>query len=135
MIALAFALGVWASDVVIERLRIEDPGVIVWDEFVGQWIALLPLVIAPRGWSCIVLGFALFRVFDIWKPWPVSWADRRVKGGLGVMTSSRGSTRLPCSRSPRRCSCKAELLGSHSARTGVREQALFCKESRWMCFR
>jgi phosphatidylglycerophosphatase A len=89
VIASAFALGVWASDIVIERLRIEDPGVIVWDEFVGQWIALLPLFwIArdrPHEWYWIVAAFVLFRIFDIWKPWPVSWADRRVKGGFGVM--------------------------------------------------
>jgi len=85
VIALAFALGVWVSNVVIARLRIDDPGVVVWDEFVGQWIALLPLVVAPRNWPWVVVGFALFRLFDICKPWPVSWADRRVKGGFGVM--------------------------------------------------
>ena len=85
IIVLAFALGVWASNVVIERLRISDPGVIVWDEFVGQWITLLPLLIWPGHWVCILVGFFLFRLFDVWKPWPCSWADRRVKGGFGVM--------------------------------------------------
>jgi phosphatidylglycerophosphatase A len=81
----AFALGVWASDIVIRRLGIEDPSVVVWDEFVGQWIALLPLVVAPRGWLWIVAAFVLFRIFDVWKPWPASWADRHVKGGFGAM--------------------------------------------------
>lgn len=85
LVALAFALGVWASNVAIARLRIDDPGVVVWDEFVGQWIALMPLVVLPRAWPWIFVGFALFRLFDVWKPWPVSWADRRVKGGFGVM--------------------------------------------------
>ncbi|MBX3699251.1 MAG: phosphatidylglycerophosphatase A [Dokdonella sp.] len=85
IIVLAFALGVWASNVVIERLRISDPGVIVWDEFVGQWITLLPLLIWPGHWVWILVGFFLFRLFDVWKPWPCSWADRRVKGGFGVM--------------------------------------------------
>jgi phosphatidylglycerophosphatase A len=85
LVALAFGIGVWASDVAIDRLRLEDPGAVVWDEFVGQWIALLPLVFAPRGWAWVIAGFALFRLFDIWKPWPVSWADRRINGGLGVM--------------------------------------------------
>lgn len=85
VVAIAFAIGVWASNVAIARLRIADPGAVVVDEFVGQWIALLPLVVAPRAWPWIVDGFALFRVFDVWKPWPVSWADRRVKGGFGVM--------------------------------------------------
>ncbi len=84
-IALAFAIGVWVSDVVIERLRISDPGVIVWDEFVGQWISLLPLLIWPAQWPWIIVGFFLFRLFDVFKPWPCSWADRRVKGGFGVM--------------------------------------------------
>jgi phosphatidylglycerophosphatase A len=39
----------------------------------------------PREWPWVICGFALFRVFDILKPWPVSWADRKVPGGLGVM--------------------------------------------------
>jgi phosphatidylglycerophosphatase A len=85
VIALAFALGVWASNIVIAKLHIEDPGVIVWDEFVGQWIALAPLLWIALDWRWIVAAFVLFRVFDVWKPWPVSWADRRVKGGFGVM--------------------------------------------------
>ena len=84
-IVIAFAIGVWASNIVIGRLNVEDPGVIVWDEFVGQWIALFPLVIEPRSWPWIVAGFVLFRVFDVWKPWPASWADRSVKGGIGAM--------------------------------------------------
>lgn len=84
-IAIAFVLGIWASNVVIERLSISDPGVIVWDEFVGQWITLLPLVVMSRHMLWIVAGFFIFRLFDIWKPWPCSWADRVVKGGFGVM--------------------------------------------------
>ena len=85
IIIASFAVGVWASNVVIERLHISDPGVIVWDEFVGQWISLLPLLIWPGHWIWILAGFFLFRLFDVWKPWPCSWADRRVKGGFGVM--------------------------------------------------
>lgn len=85
VIAAAFVIGVWASTVVVRRLRIEDPGVIVWDEFVGQWIALCPLLLWPRHLAWVAVGFVLFRIFDVWKPWPVSWADRHVKGGLGVM--------------------------------------------------
>jgi phosphatidylglycerophosphatase A len=84
-IAIAFAIGVWASDIVIRKLAVEDPGVIVWDEFVGQWIALIPLVVAPRSWLWIAAAFVLFRVFDVWKPWPASWADRSIKGGFGAM--------------------------------------------------
>ena len=78
----AFVLGVWAAQRVIERLRIEDPGLVVWDEFVGLWIALIAV---PGGWAWVVIGFGLFRLFDIAKPWPVSWADARLKGGFGAM--------------------------------------------------
>lgn len=85
VVALVFVVGVWASNVAIARLRIADPGAVVVDEFVGQWLALLPLVVTPRTWPWTIAGFALFRLFDVWKPWPVSWADRRVKGGFGVM--------------------------------------------------
>lgn len=85
VVVLAFAGGVWASNVAIARLRIADPGAIVWDEFVGQWIALAPLLFFAHDWRWVLAGFALFRLFDVWKPWPVSWADRKIKGGLGVM--------------------------------------------------
>lgn len=84
-LVVAFAIGVWASNIAIPRLRIADPGSIVWDEFVGQWIALAPLLWFGYDWRWVLGGFALFRLFDVWKPWPVSWADRNVKGGLGVM--------------------------------------------------
>jgi len=81
-IVLAFAIGVWASAWVVRRSGVQDPQVVVWDEFVGVWIALLA---APAGWAWTLAGFALFRLFDIWKPWPVGWADERIHGGLGVM--------------------------------------------------
>lgn len=78
----AFALGVLASQWVIGRIQVQDPSVIVWDEFVGLWIALAA---APAGWPWALAGFLLFRLFDIWKPWPVRWADDHVEGGLGAM--------------------------------------------------
>lgn len=84
-LVLAFALGVRVCDWAVRRLRIDDPDAVVWDEFVGLWIALAPLVVWPRGNWWILAGFMLFRLFDIVKPWPVSWADRRIGGGLGVM--------------------------------------------------
>lgn len=79
---LAFALGVWAGNWVIDRTGINDPGVVVWDEFIGQWLALF---LVPAGWPWVAAAFALFRLFDIWKPWPVRWADRRLHGGFGAM--------------------------------------------------
>ena len=79
---VAFALGVWAAQWVIKRIRVEDPSVVVWDEFIGMWIALAAI---PAGWLWVVAAFAAFRLFDIWKPWPVSWADDHVAGGYGAM--------------------------------------------------
>ncbi len=82
VLLIAFIIGIWAGGWVIAKTGIEDPSVVVWDEFIGQWIALL---LAPAGWLWMLGGFALFRLFDIWKPWPVSWADRKLHGGLGAM--------------------------------------------------
>ncbi len=82
MVAVAFFVGVWICGVSGRELGVHDHGGIVWDEFVGFWITMAA---APSGWGWIVVGFLLFRLFDIWKPWPIRWADRRVSGGLGVM--------------------------------------------------
>ena len=78
----AFAIGVWSSNVCIGKYGAEDPKQVVVDEIAGQWLVLL---VVPPGLLDYALGFILFRVFDILKPWPVSWADRTIKGGLGVM--------------------------------------------------
>ncbi|PWK88695.1 phosphatidylglycerophosphatase A family protein [Fulvimonas soli] len=83
VLLVAFAVGVWACDVAGRALGVDDHRSLVWDEFVGQWIALAPALWAP--WWAVALGFALFRLFDVWKPWPIGWLDRRLKGGLGVM--------------------------------------------------
>ena len=91
VLVLAFALGVWACDVAGRRLGVDDHRALVWDEFVGQWIALAaaPLGLARSSWpwmaAFMVAGFLLFRLFDVWKPWPIRVADRRVHGGFGVM--------------------------------------------------
>ncbi|MDR3438287.1 phosphatidylglycerophosphatase A [Telmatospirillum sp.] len=79
---VVFLVGWWAADRVVTDMGVEDPGLIVIDEVVGQWLVLLPVPLEP--WHYL-LGFVLFRLFDIAKPWPVSWADRQIKGGLGVM--------------------------------------------------
>lgn len=59
-----------------------DSGGVVWDEWVGF---LLTMTVAPPGWLWIGAGLCLFRLFDIWKPWPIRAVDRSVGGGLGVM--------------------------------------------------
>jgi phosphatidylglycerophosphatase A len=85
VLVLAFAVGVWACNVAGRALGVDDHRSLVWDEFVGQWLALLPLLLLSSPWWTIVIGFALFRLFDVWKPWPIGWLDRHLKGGLGVM--------------------------------------------------
>jgi phosphatidylglycerophosphatase A len=64
------------------RLGVHDHPGIVWDEIVGY---LVTMAFAPPGWLWIGLGFVLFRLFDIVKPWPIKWCDRQVGGGLGIM--------------------------------------------------
>ena len=59
----------------------DHPG-IVWDEMAGYWLTMTAL---PASWSWALAGFVLFRLFDIWKPWPISWLDRQVHGGVGIM--------------------------------------------------
>ncbi|HKT17131.1 MAG TPA: phosphatidylglycerophosphatase A [Stellaceae bacterium] len=78
----AFALGCWAADIALRETQTRDPGWIVIDEVVGQWLTLLA---APASLAGYASGFVLFRLFDIWKPWPVSLADRKLEGGFGVM--------------------------------------------------
>ena len=77
-----FAAGCWASSRVAEASAVKDPGTIVVDEVAGQWFALLTVALDPLSYFS---AFSLFRVFDIWKPWPVHWADRHLQGGLGIM--------------------------------------------------
>lgn len=83
VIVIGFAIGVWACDVAGRALGVDDHRSLVWDEFIGQWIALLPALLAP--WWAVVLGFGLFRLFDVWKPWPIRYLDQHLKGGFGVM--------------------------------------------------
>ncbi|MFM1895718.1 MAG: hypothetical protein RLZZ385_792 [Pseudomonadota bacterium] len=82
VVLVAAAAGVWICDVSTRRLGVHDHPGIVWDEFVGYWITMF---LAPDGWLWVVVGFVLFRLLDILKPWPVKWADRDVQGGLGIM--------------------------------------------------
>ena len=59
-----------------------DPGCVVIDEIFGMFITLFA---ASRHWAVVVAAFLLFRLFDIWKPFPISWLDRHINGGLGIM--------------------------------------------------
>lgn len=79
---VAFGIGVVLVERVVRRYDLGDAPAIVWDEIAGCWLAL---AVVPKSWPWVVAAFALFRLGDIAKPWPVSWADRSVSGGLGVM--------------------------------------------------
>lgn len=81
-LALLFGLGVYVCGVASRALGRADPGGIVWDEMVGYWLAI---ALVPVSWAWWLAAFVLFRVFDIWKPWPIRQLERRVGGGLGVM--------------------------------------------------
>ena len=75
-------VGIFSADEAAKRIGVADPGSIVIDEVAGQFLALV--LIAP-SWIGYAVGFAAFRFFDIVKPWPVSWADRKIKGGFGIV--------------------------------------------------
>jgi phosphatidylglycerophosphatase A len=81
-IALAFLLGIWACRVTGRNLGAADHGGMVWDEFVAF---LLVLAILPHGVAWQAAAFVLFRFFDILKPPPIRWFERRYHGGFGVM--------------------------------------------------
>ena len=80
--ALVFAAGVAICRKTSRDLGVHDHPGIVWDEILGY---LVTMAAAPAGWLWMLVGFVLFRLFDILKPWPIGWADRRVAGGLGIM--------------------------------------------------
>jgi phosphatidylglycerophosphatase A len=77
-----FAFGVYLCEQTSKDLGVHDHGGIVWDEWIGLWITYLAL---PAGIEWIIIGFALFRFFDILKPWPIKWLDEKVHGGFGIM--------------------------------------------------
>lgn len=81
-LVLLFVLGIWCCEFTGRALGVSDHGAIVWDEIVAM---VGVLVTVPPGWGWGIAAFVLFRLFDIWKPFPVRWADRHIKGGLGVM--------------------------------------------------
>lgn len=77
-----FLVGWWASSLYVRRRHVADPQEVVIDEVAAQWLVL---AVAPPSLTHYALGCALFRIADIVKPFPASWADRKLHGGLGVM--------------------------------------------------
>ena len=82
MVAVLFVIGVWACAVTGRALGVVDHGAIVWDEVVAM---LLVLMYTPFAWVWYVIAFFVFRAMDIWKPFPIRHADRKIKNGFGVM--------------------------------------------------
>jgi phosphatidylglycerophosphatase A len=82
VVVLITVLGIFGAQQTIRELGREDPREVVVDELAGYLVTMLWL---PISWVSVGAGFCLFRLFDIWKPWPVRWADTQVKGGLGAM--------------------------------------------------
>jgi phosphatidylglycerophosphatase A len=81
-LVVLFVVGIPLCERTTRALGVHDHPAIVWDEIVGY---LLTMLLAPEGWGWVLVGFVLFRLFDIVKPFPIGWVDRRVRGGLGIM--------------------------------------------------
>lgn len=81
VLLMAFA-GIYICGRAAELAGVHDHPAIVWDEIVGFLIAMF---LIPVSWHSVLLAFVLFRVFDIFKPWPISWLDKHCHGGFGIM--------------------------------------------------
>ena len=81
-IAAVFIIGTIATHIYCTQTGRVDPGEVVVDEVAGQWI---PLLVAGANPLYYAIAFLLFRLFDIWKPWPIGWLDKNIKGAFGVM--------------------------------------------------
>ena len=82
ILVVSSLLGFWICHVCSRDLGVHDHKAIVWDEFVGYWITM---VMVPFSLQWAIVGFILFRFFDILKPYPISWLDKNVSGGFGIM--------------------------------------------------
>ncbi len=82
VVVLTALLGIWICAQAAKKLGVHDHQGIVWDEMVGYWITMIAV---PVSALTVLLGFILFRFFDIVKPWPIGEIDRKVTGGLGIM--------------------------------------------------
>ncbi len=83
VLSFSMVAGIWICGRSAELMGEHDHGGIVWDEFIGIWLVLLFL--PEQTITMWVLAFVFFRIFDIFKPWPINWADSKLSGGLGIM--------------------------------------------------
>lgn len=82
LLLLAILLGIYLCEKTSNDLGVHDHSGIVWDEFCGFWLTMIAV---PASWQWILAGFVLFRLFDIFKPWPINLLDKSVSGGFGIM--------------------------------------------------
>ena len=82
VVVIMSVAGVYICQKAADAAGVHDHGAIVWDEIVGF---LITMFLIPLSWQSILVGFLLFRLFDIFKPWPISYLDKHVHGGLGIM--------------------------------------------------
>lgn len=92
LILLTYA-AIKLCDTVQRELKVHDHHGMVIDEFIGYWVTMIA---APRGWGWVILGFILFRIFDIWKPGPIGWLDRNARGGFGVIIDDVAAGVVAC---------------------------------------
>jgi len=82
LIIVGFVAGIYLCGKTAADVGVHDHGAIVWDEIIGFFITMIAI---PFSWINVLVGFVLFRFFDIIKPWPIKMIDRKVHGGLGIM--------------------------------------------------
>lgn len=80
--AVACVAGIYICQKVSDDMGVHDHGSIVWDEIAGMMIVFIAV---PISWHSVLMGFILFRFFDILKPWPISFLDKNIHGGWGIM--------------------------------------------------
>ena len=88
LLLVMFIIGIYLCQKTTDRLGSHDHSAIVWDEVVGY---LITMIMIPFDWRWAIAGFFLFRLFDVWKPWPVRLLDKKVGGGLGIMLDDVGA--------------------------------------------
>ena len=80
--SMLFVIGVWLCGYTANKLGVHDHPGIVFDEITGY---IMTMIAVPFSWPMLLAGFALFRFFDAVKPWPISWCDKNLHGGFGIM--------------------------------------------------
>lgn len=83
LVLCSIFLGIYLCHQTAKDMQEHDHGSIVWDEFVGMWIALMALPVID--WKWLLVGLVIFRILDIGKPWPICWLNSNIHGGIGIM--------------------------------------------------